>query len=74
MTERRKSPDAVGAGIRKKDAEALVTGKPVYTADIAPKDCLCVKLLRSPHAHAMIESIDVSRAKAAPGVACVLTW
>lgn len=74
MDGRRKSPAAVGAAIRKKDAQALVTGKPVYTQDVAPKDCLCVKLLRSPHAHAMIASIDISRAKAAPGVACVLTY
>ena len=65
---------AVGAGVRKKDAAALLSGKPVYTQDIAPRDCLCVKLLRSPHAHAMIEEIDVSRAQAAPGVACVLTY
>lgn len=65
---------AVGVGVRKKDAAALLSGKPVYTADIAPKDCLCVKLLRSPHAHAMIEEIDVSRAQQAAGVACVLTY
>ena len=64
----------VGKGVRKKDAMALVTGKPVYTADIAPANCLHVKLLRSPHAHAMIETIDVSRALKAPGVACVLTY
>ena len=63
----------VGRPVPKKDAPALLTGKPVYTADIAPKDCLCVKLLRSPHAHAMIEEIDVSRAEKLPGVACVLT-
>ena len=41
----------------KKDAMALVTGKPVYTDDIAPKDCLVVKVLRSPYAHALIEEI-----------------
>ena len=39
----------------KKDAMALVTGKPVYTDDIAPKDCLIVKVLRSPYAHALID-------------------
>lgn len=65
---------AVGMGVRKKDALALTTGKPVYTEDIAPKDCLVVKLMHSPHAHAMIEEIDVSRALKAPGVACVLTY
>ena len=38
----------VNQPIRKKDGMALVTGKPVYTDDIAPKDCLVVKVLRSP--------------------------
>ncbi|MDO4650252.1 MAG: molybdopterin-dependent oxidoreductase [Eubacteriales bacterium] len=57
----------------KKDSMALVTGKPVYTDDLAPKDCLVVKILRSPHANAWIEDIDVSKAKAVPGIACVLT-
>ena len=65
---------AVGMGVRKKDAMALTTGKPVYVADIAPEDCLVVKLLRSPHANAMIKEIDVSRAQRVPGVACVLTY
>ena len=47
----------VNQPMRKKDAMSLVTGKPVYTDDIAPKDCLIVKVLRSPHAHALIEEI-----------------
>lgn len=72
--EKRKTIGGVGTAVPKKDAPALLTGKPVYTADIAPKDCLCVKLLHSPHAHAMIEEIDVSRAQKMPGVACVLTY
>lgn len=58
----------------KKDAMALVTGKPVYTEDLMPKDCLVVKVLRSPHAHAIIESINTDMAKKIPGIACVLTW
>ena len=45
----------VNAPVMKKDAMALVTGKPVYMDDVAPKDCLIVKVLRSPHAHALIE-------------------
>lgn len=65
---------AVGAPIIKKDAMALVTGKPVYTEDLMPKDCLVVKVLRSPHAHAVIESIDTDMAGKLPGIACVLTW
>ncbi|MGI6030495.1 MAG: xanthine dehydrogenase family protein molybdopterin-binding subunit [Eubacteriales bacterium] len=64
----------VGQGIKKKDADALVMGKPVYTDDLADKDCLVLKLLRSPHAHAIIKKIDVSRARALEGVECVLTW
>ena len=39
----------VNQPVVKKDAMALVTGKPVYTDDIAPKDCLIVKVLRSPY-------------------------
>lgn len=64
---------AVNASIRKKDAMALVTGKPVYTDDITPKDCLVVKILRSPHAHAMIKSVDKRRALKVEGIECVLT-
>ena len=58
----------------KKDAMALVTGKPVYTDDIAPKDCLIVKVLRSPHAHALIEEIHTEAACQVPGIAAILTW
>ncbi len=64
----------VGAPVIKKDAKALVTGKPVYTEDIAPKDCLVVKVLRCPHAHAWIEEMDTSRARAVDGIAAVLNW
>ncbi len=64
----------VNKGIRKKDSMALVTGKPVYTDDIAPRDCLVVKLLRSPHAHALVKEIDISNAMKVPGIACILTY
>ena len=64
----------VGQGVRKKDAMALLCGKPVYTQDLAPAECLCVKLLRSPHANAIIRQIDASAARRMPGVACVLTY
>ena len=63
----------VNKAIRKKDAMALLLGKPVYTDDIAPRDALTVKLLRSPYAHAEIVSVDKSRALAVEGVVCVLT-
>ena len=64
----------VGAGVIKKDAMALVTGKPVYTDDLAPASCLVVKVLRSPHAHALIREIDISRARQVRGIECILTW
>ena len=48
----------VSKGIRKKDAMQLVTGQPVYMDDVIPKDCLIVKLLRSPHANASVKPID----------------
>ena len=58
----------VNQAIPKIDAKALVTGKPVYTDDLAPKDCLIVKVLRSPHAHALIKNIDSARAMKVPGM------
>ncbi len=65
---------SVNTSVVKKDAMALVTGKPVYTDDLVPKDCLIVKVLRSPHAHALIREIDCSRAEKLSGIACVLTY
>ncbi len=53
----------VGQPVMKKDAMALVTGKPVFTQDVAPADCLVVKVLRSPHANANILSIKTDAAK-----------
>ncbi len=64
----------VNKPIRKKDAMALVTGKPVYTDDITPSDCLVVKVLHSPYAHAMIKEIDVEIAKKVPGIEAIYTY
>ena len=64
----------VNQSVPKKDAEALVTGKPVYTDDLAPSDCLIVKILRSPHANAWVEEIKTDAAKKMEGIACVLTY
>lgn len=66
--------NSVGKGVIKKDAMALVTGQPVYCDDLAPKDCLIVKLLRSPHAYAKIKSIDTSIAKRILGIEAVYTY
>ena len=64
----------VNQPVRKTDAMSLVTGKPVYTDDLAPKDCLIVKVLRSPHANAWVEEIKTDAAKKIEGIACVLTY
>ena len=64
----------VGQPVRKKDAMALVTGQPVFTDDLAPRDCLIVKVLRSPHANAMVKSIRTDIAKKVPGIEAVYTW
>lgn len=64
----------VNQGINKLDSMSLVTGKPVYTDDIAPKNCLIVKVLRSPHAYAKILNIKTDIALKVPGIECVLTY
>ncbi len=70
----RKEYRSVNKSVRKKDSMQLLLGKPVYLDDIVPKDALTVKILRSPHANAIIESIDVSTARKVPGVVDVYTW
>lgn len=60
--------------VMKKDAMNLLLGKPVYVDDITSQDCLVVKVLRSPHAHALIEEIDVSKAQKIPGIEAVYTY
>ena len=64
----------VNKPFRKKDAMQLVTGQPVYMDDLAPKDCLIVKLLRSPHANAMVKTIHTAVAKKVPGIEAIFTW
>ena len=64
----------VNQPVRKTDAMALVTGKPVYTDDLAPADCLIVKILRSPHANAWVEDIKTGTAEKVAGIACILTY
>ena len=64
----------VNQSMRKKDAMQLVTGQPVYMDDAIPQDCLIVKLLRSPHANAIVQEIDTSRALLVPGIEAIYTW
>lgn len=64
----------VGKGVRKKDAMQLLLGKPAYVEDVTPKDCLVVKVLRSPHAHAWIREIKTDIAMRVPGIVAVYTY
>lgn len=64
----------VNKSVRKKDAMQLVTGQPVYMDDIAPKECLIVKLLRSPYANAVVKDINTDIAMKVPGIEAVYTW
>ena len=64
----------VNRPLRKKDAMALVTGKPVFLDDVTRGDYLVVKVLRSPHANAMIEEIRQDAAKKVPGIEAIFTW
>ncbi len=65
--------ETVGKPIRKKDAMQLLLGKPVYVDDITPNDCLIVKVLRSPYAHAIIKDINTDIAKKVPNIECIYT-
>ena len=70
----RKDYHAVGKCIPKKDSEQLLLGKPVFMDDIVHEDCLVVKILRSPHAHALIEDINTAAAMKVSGIVAVYTW
>ena len=65
---------SINKSVRKKDSMQLLLGKPVYTNDVTPRDALVVKILRSPHANAIVESINTAAAKKVPGVVDVYTW
>ncbi len=64
-----------GTSVPNPFAHDIVTGRARYTSDIPPMDGLLhLKVLRSPHAHAKIRSIDRTDAMAVPGVLAVFTW
>jgi putative selenate reductase molybdopterin-binding subunit len=74
VTPQTETYQTVGKPEKKVDAIKLVQGKPAFTADMDMRGMLYARVLRSPHAHARIKSIDTSKAKALKGVAAVLTW
>ncbi|MCF8304654.1 MAG: molybdopterin-dependent oxidoreductase [Bacteroidales bacterium] len=63
----------IGRSVEKSDALALATGSSLFTDDHRLNDCLPVKILRSPHAHARIINIDVREALSMPGVVDIIT-
>ena len=64
----------IGAPVRRREDFRLLTGRATFTDDIKLPQMLHAALLRSPHAHARILSIDASRAQAMPGVVAVFTF
>jgi aerobic-type carbon monoxide dehydrogenase small subunit (CoxS/CutS family) len=63
----------IGNNVRRLDAPSKVTGALRYAGDMVMPGMLHMQVLRSPHPHALITSIDTSAAEAMPGVACVIT-
>ena len=64
----------INQSFRKKDSMSLLTGKPVYTGDMVPKNALVVKILHSPYANAMIEDINTTIAMKVPGIEAIFTY
>ncbi len=62
-----------GSGIRRREDPRLITGTATYTDDLTMPRMVYAAMVRSPHAHAMVTSIDTSRAAAAAGVVAVYT-
>jgi putative selenate reductase molybdopterin-binding subunit len=65
---------ACGASLGNPFGPAIVTGKARYTMDVVVENLAYLKVLRSPHAHARVRSIDKNAALAIPGVIQIFTW
>ncbi len=63
----------IGKPVRRREDHRLLTGKGCYSDDFNLPDQAYAVMVRSPHAHAVIRSIDTSAAAASPGVLAVLT-
>jgi carbon-monoxide dehydrogenase large subunit len=63
----------IGKPLRRLEDARLLTGQGRYTDDVRPQGAAHVAFLRSPHAHARIAQLDVTAARAAPGVLAVYT-
>ncbi|MFP6837691.1 MAG: xanthine dehydrogenase family protein molybdopterin-binding subunit [Pseudomonadales bacterium] len=65
--------DGIGAARLRVEDRRLLTGRGTFASDVSPRSACYAAMVRSPHAHAKIRSIDVSIAAAQPGVLTVLT-
>src|SRR5437773_5898230 len=63
----------IGAAVRRLEDERFLTGRGRFVDDLLPPDTAFAHVLRSPHAHARITSIDIAAARASSGVLAVLT-
>jgi xanthine dehydrogenase molybdenum-binding subunit len=63
----------IGKSIPRREALDKITGKAVFIADVKLPGMLCAKMLYSPHAHALVQEIDVKRAEKMPGVKAIIT-
>ncbi len=63
----------IGQSIKRKEDQRFLTGGGTYTDDVSVTNQTHAYFLRSPHAHAKIRGINVSKAKTAPGVVAVFT-
>jgi CO/xanthine dehydrogenase Mo-binding subunit len=72
--EKAKNFKQVNHSVTKIDALQLALGKDSYVADFVPNNALIIKMLWSPHAHARIKKLDVSKAEKMPGVKAVLWY
>jgi carbon-monoxide dehydrogenase large subunit len=63
----------MGAEIRRREDPRLITGSATYVDDLDPPGTVHMAVLRSPHAHARITRLDLSAARAYPGVLAVIS-
>lgn len=63
----------IGASVKRKEDPRLITGEGTYTDDVQLRQQHYLAVVRSPHAHARIVSIDTSKARQMPGVVAVAT-
>ncbi len=73
MISKDRKLESVGTSPVRLDAREKVTGRTIYGVDLKLPGMLCVKVLRSPHPHARIVSLEVGKARSLPGVAAVVT-